>query len=371
MMLAKDGYGEYLRSEHWLRIREKRLGIDGYRCVDCGFVGCEENPLQVHHKTYDRLYCENIHTDLITLCKSCHEKEHGRINESRAAEKRQREAWREKQRIQKEARFLAFVWPKLRFNGGDVHPLSLEELDNVRKDLLRQEPDLESIPVQSLQKLFLRIIHNQIDDLLFEGKSIKAIQDELNVSYKTVKKRKDDLRMKIMNWNLIEENKPNTLLDPGGYVCRITGVQDVPEREYVWVMYDVAEGPQAGIYANLPAADDWKHRFTRSYKDTAAGMFKAFLNRLEESNRGRFDVAKWQVYSDERQFVGLEIGLVFGKEMYTSDKGEDKERTVVSYVCAAQDIRNGDFKIPAPKDRRTNVPNAGTPSTNMYTDVPF
>ena len=113
-----------------------------------------------------------------------------------------------------------------------------------------------------------------------------------------------------------------------------------------------------------------------SNKDTAEGMFKGFLNRLEESNRGRFDVAKWQMYCDERQLVGLEVGLVFGKELYTSEKGEDKERTVVSYVCASQDIRNGDFKVPELKDRREKVSasTAAAPAAGSYYDnspVPF
>lgn len=166
--------------------------------------------------------------------------------------------------------------------------------------------------------------------------------------------------MKKKNWVFIEESKPGTMLEPGGYVCRITAVEDVPSKEYLWVVYDVAEGEKAGCYAALPASDAWKHRFTRSYKDTAEGMFKAFLNRLEESNRGRFDVAKWQETSDERALVGLEVGLVFQKELYTNDKGEDKERTVVVGVEAAQDIRNGDYYMPEPKDRRTRVEGAAS-----------
>lgn len=170
--------------------------------------------------------------------------------------------------------------------------------------------------------------------------------------------------MKVINWNLIEENKPSTMLEPGGYVCRITGVQDMPEREYLWVIYDVIEGERAGIYSGLGIDEDWKHRFSRSYKETAYGMFKAFINRVEESNRG----FKWDG-RDERQFVGKEIGLVFGKELYTNDKGEDKERTVVSYVCASQDIRNGEYKVPQVKDKRTQVP--ASSGYDNYSDVPF
>lgn len=177
--------------------------------------------------------------------------------------------------------------------------------------------------------------------------------------------------MKKKNWVFIEESKPGTMLEPGGYVCRITAVEDVPSREYLWVVYDVLEGDKAGCYAALPASDDWKHRFTRSYKDTAEGMFKAFLNRLEESNRGRFDVAQWQETSDERALVGLEVGLVFQKELYTNNKGEDKERTVVVGVEAAQDIRNGDYRLPAPVDNRKKVGAQQHPAAVGDDDLPF
>lgn len=183
--------------------------------------------------------------------------------------------------------------------------------------------------------------------------------------------------MRVKNWSIIEESNPSTILEPGGYVCRITGVKDVPEKEYLWIMYDVAEGEKAGIYSGMGADDEWKHRFTRSYKESAEGMFKAFLNRLEESNKmgpRPFSVSEWQVYSDERQLVGLEIGLVFGKELYTTERGEDKERTVVSGVYASQDIRGGNYRVPEPKDRRTQVSNAPAPTRAAAYDnspVPF
>lgn len=175
--------------------------------------------------------------------------------------------------------------------------------------------------------------------------------------------------MKRINWELVEESKPSTMLPPGGYVCRITDVHDVPEKEYVWVVYDVIEGEHAGIYSGMGADEEWKHRFTRSYKDTARGMFKAFVSRVEESNRG----FKWDG-EHETQFVGKEIGLVFQTEQYTTDKGEDKERTVVVGVEAAQDVRNGDFYMPKPRDRRKKVePRDQAPEAvaGAYDDVPF
>lgn len=175
--------------------------------------------------------------------------------------------------------------------------------------------------------------------------------------------------MKLKHWEMIEESKPSTQLDPGAYVCRIVDVNDVPEKEYLWIVYDVAEGQQSGCYANMGRDEAWKHRFTRSYKETAEGMFKAFLNRLEESNRGRFSVSAWSQTCDERQLVGLEVGLLFQKEQYTNDKGDDKERTVVVGVVASQDVRNGDYKLPEPKDRRTKVESPSVPDYDA--NIPF
>lgn len=181
--------------------------------------------------------------------------------------------------------------------------------------------------------------------------------------------------MKVNNWVLIEESAGGAKLPAGGYVCRITGVEDVPSKEYLWIEYDIAEGPHAGHYNDdFARANPYVHRFARSYKDSAAGMFKAFLARLEESNRGSarpFNIAQWQVQSDERQFIGLEIGLVMQYEKYTNTKGVDKERLNVEGVYATQDIRNGDFTLPEVQDNRTQVPSSGAaaPSASYYNDV--
>jgi hypothetical protein len=158
--------------------------------------------------------------------------------------------------------------------------------------------------------------------------------------------------MKIMNWVGVEEQAPFEKLPAGGYVVRITDVEDVAEREYLNVVYDVAEGDYAGFYSDdFSLNNPWKHRFVRSYKDSCESMFKAFLARLEESNRG-FSVAKWQVHCDVRELVGLELGVVVQSELYTTDKGDDRERLNVCGVYASQDIRNGDFRVPEVKDSR-------------------
>lgn len=178
--------------------------------------------------------------------------------------------------------------------------------------------------------------------------------------------------MKPMNWQAVEESTPFEKLPAGPYVVQIVDVEDVPDREYLNIVFDIAEGPYAGFYSDAFAkANPWSHRFVRSYKDSAKGMFKSFLMRLEESNRG-FSVAQWQVYSNERQLIGLELGIVLQTEYYTNNQGEDKERLSCVGVYASQDIRNGDYKMPDPKDNRTAAaPSCSQSQGGYYDDLPF
>ena len=95
------------------------------------------------------------------------------------------------------------------------------------------------------------------------------------------------------------------------------------------MVYDIAEGEYEGFYSDeFGRNNEWAHRFVRSYKESARGMFKAFLMRLEESNPG-FTVAGWQEDCDERRLVGLEVGILLQTELYTNNRGEDKERLTV------------------------------------------
>lgn len=61
----------YLRSVHWQETRLEALERDGGRCQRCGAT----ERLQVHHITYERLWCEDP-DDLVTLCRLCHRQEH-------------------------------------------------------------------------------------------------------------------------------------------------------------------------------------------------------------------------------------------------------------------------------------------------------
>jgi 5-methylcytosine-specific restriction endonuclease McrA len=64
-------YDDYMKSEEWQAKREKVLIFWGRRCALCN----SPDNVQVHHRTYDRLGQELI-TDLIPLCKVCHDRHH-------------------------------------------------------------------------------------------------------------------------------------------------------------------------------------------------------------------------------------------------------------------------------------------------------
>jgi hypothetical protein len=71
----------YLKSSQWQARRERELRRAGRRCEKCGTAATRTAKgnwagLNVHHLTYERLGNETP-GDLIVLCRSCHEQEHG------------------------------------------------------------------------------------------------------------------------------------------------------------------------------------------------------------------------------------------------------------------------------------------------------
>lgn len=65
-------YEEYLRTEHWRVTRMAALDRAEHQCQLCS----NTESLQVHHRTYERLWGERP-SDLIALCRDCHARFHG------------------------------------------------------------------------------------------------------------------------------------------------------------------------------------------------------------------------------------------------------------------------------------------------------
>ena len=179
---------------------------------------------------------------------------------------------------------------------------------------------------------------------------------------------------KIENYEAVEAST-GTFARPtaGGYICRIIEVEDVPLNEqgkgdYLKVEYDIAEGEFKDYYNDQYArwGGNWYASFIRSYKEKALGMFKHFTNCVEQSNAGYF----WDW--NEKGLIGKVIGLVIGEEEYKNNAGEVKTRLVVTQVKTVEEIKNGDFKVPALK----KLPEASTASVPAFVpaaddDLPF
>lgn len=61
-------YEDYLQSDSWKDISNKRKNIDGNKCFCCG----SSERLQVHHVRYPQNWFDTETDDLRTLCKDCH-----------------------------------------------------------------------------------------------------------------------------------------------------------------------------------------------------------------------------------------------------------------------------------------------------------
>lgn len=141
---------------------------------------------------------------------------------------------------------------------------------------------------------------------------------------------------------------------PGGYIARITYVEDVKEKEYLRIEWDYAEGDLFGAHRECyDAFGFWPAPLFRSYKTKAAGMFKAFIEAVAQSNQG----FEWSW--DEKSLVGAYIGIVTRDEEYTSNSGELKTRIIVDRVLPVAAIMNGDFTVlPTKRKESSNRSNA-------------
>ena len=61
---------EYLKSEWWIKRRDKYVKLVGSKCEECGKRGQD-----VHHQSYRNLWDEKDE-DLMFLCRKCHENKH-------------------------------------------------------------------------------------------------------------------------------------------------------------------------------------------------------------------------------------------------------------------------------------------------------
>ena len=177
----------------------------------------------------------------------------------------------------------------------------------------------------------------------------------------------------------------------GGYVAQIQAVRTdgpasygkdridyVNSKEYVKLIYDIAEGDFAGRFSDdywSGEDKDYGHQIFLSWKNM--GAFKGNIQALDESNPGfdalaAFQADRWEL------FIGKKVGIVLGEEEYRGNDGTVKTKLGLPRLKSVQDIRAGKFKVPAPKKLKDDeqgynaAPAKADVSESVYDeDIPF
>lgn len=169
-------------------------------------------------------------------------------------------------------------------------------------------------------------------------------------------------------------------LPAGVYCCKICQVKDEPDREYLYLEYDIAEGEHKGYFERLSdRAGFWGGRIYLSYKDKAESIFKRALKAINVSNGSYiFNPYGDGKNSDEKTLIGKIFWVVLHEEEYERNDGSIGTRITASATAFIneQQAKEGKFnkklleKTSARK--RDNAPTtAETPDFMDAVDNPF
>ena len=179
--------------------------------------------------------------------------------------------------------------------------------------------------------------------------------------------------MKVINdFDKIQAAQDFKNLPTGGYVCKILNVIDTPDREFLKIEFDIAEGEYKNYYHERYLANDrkfWSGATYKSYSENGLPFFKAFIEAVEESNCGYY----WNwVESTLRDKL---IGFVLAEEEYRNQNGEIKKRMYVAKILPIAKIREGAFVVPELKtlknDNENPVPTVINLKPTTEDNLPF
>lgn len=69
---TRELYGMFLLSDFWVALSRRKRRLTPY-CERCG----KTKRLQAHHRFYREHWFDTLIEDLQTLCRNCHQREHG------------------------------------------------------------------------------------------------------------------------------------------------------------------------------------------------------------------------------------------------------------------------------------------------------
>lgn len=130
---------------------------------------------------------------------------------------------------------------------------------------------------------------------------------------------------RIANWEAVAPKADRgkaPMPEPGCYTACVTEMESLPEKEYVWMVYELVDPEPEFFKRNaVPKA---KHRICLSYKnEQALAMTRGRMKALSESNTG-FDADAAFLGDNWQAFWGKRFGVRMREEesVFTNDKGE-------------------------------------------------
>ena len=100
----------------------------------------------------------------------------------------------------------------------------------------------------------------------------------------------------------------------GAYICKITDVEDIKDKQYLKVSH-----PDWS----------WAGAYVKSYKQSALSLFKRFCSAVSKSN-GNYVFDAGEQNAEEKTLVGKRIGLILQEEEYESNTGDIRTRLKVA-----------------------------------------
>ena len=143
--------------------------------------------------------------------------------------------------------------------------------------------------------------------------------------------------MRNINWEEVKTG--GNSLQAGAYVINIDDVDDNENQEFIYVIFDIAEGEDKGMFKDAkPGDDDFKHRFKVPYNDRQAWKFKRFLEEIEKDNPG-FTVAGFS--NRPIDLIGKKIGVLLQEFRYINQSGGASYTMILNKPLTIEEARKG------------------------------
>ena len=181
--------------------------------------------------------------------------------------------------------------------------------------------------------------------------------------------------MKSIDMTNVQEAGEFSRPTPGAYICGIYKAEDVSDKEYLKITYDIVDGEFKGYYEEMRKNNPdwgWAGAYVKSYKESALPMFKRFCTAVSRSN-GKFVFDGGKVNHDEKTLKGKKVGL-----LYRNKEWEYNDRHGWTTEAAGSDsidnIREGKFRLLKDKplkDKPVAVPVFTDVTDEDEGDLPF